>query len=78
MSKRRNIRSVDKVTAPDYEFLPVMSVQGQRSPVTAYFLWPHADAWEELKECLDGKPWVSERWELSWRASAIGVCFSRG
>lgn len=36
-------------------------LQGQRSPVTSYFLWPHADAWEELKDSLEGKPWVSER-----------------
>lgn len=35
--------------------------KGQRSPVTSYFLWPHADAWEELKDSLEGKPWVSER-----------------
>ncbi|KAK9822404.1 hypothetical protein WJX74_001791 [Apatococcus lobatus] len=35
--------------------------KGQRSPVTSYFLWPHADAWEELKDALEGKPWVSER-----------------
>ena len=39
-------------------------VQGQRSPVTSYFLWPHADAWEELKDALEGKPWVSERYAV--------------
>ena len=48
--------------------------------MTSYFLWPHADAWEELKDSLEGKPWVSERsavppsWILLPTCQAHGHC----
>ena len=40
---------------------PSLTPQGQRAPLTEYYMWPRKDAWEELKAALEAKPWVPVR-----------------
>jgi 30S ribosomal protein 3 len=34
--------------------------RGNSAPLTQYFIWPRADAWEEMKISLESRPWVED------------------
>jgi 30S ribosomal protein 3 len=58
-----NFLWLDKTVAVSLDQLYGTDTRGteRRSPVTEYFFWPRADAWEELKNALEARPWISER-----------------
>jgi len=31
---------------------------GKRIPLTNYFFWPESDAWEQIRNELNSKPWI--------------------
>lgn len=35
-------------------------IGGRTSPLTEYFFWPQKDAWEEMKNFLEKRPWISQ------------------
>lgn len=40
-------------------------VKQGKSPLTSYFFWPRNDAWSQLKNELESKPWISEESKIN-------------
>jgi hypothetical protein len=51
--------------------------RGNSAPLTQYFIWPRADAWEEMKISLESRPWVDDADKVSLlnRLTAVGPRF---
>lgn len=47
--------------------------RGNAAPLTEYFIWPRSDAWEDMKGCLESKPWVGDAEKVALLNRLTGV-----